>query len=373
MLYRAARLAGLATAVIALTLALASGASLASARQPPGFYFSAPWRAVEVVNMSRQAWFTDVTATGRDSAWAVGDHTGATGTTTTGGFAVRWSGHRWRLMTLPVSPFVPVSVSSRGSSGVWIFGYRPVAGVDADKYPAYALVFKNGHWHIRVLPSGPKISWEVLWDLQSAVVTDQNVWVVGTAQNPDATHVRSVLWHWNGSAWTSHPLPVGGADSLSAAPGAVWVTTLAANGRTTAYQWTGVSWRRWRLPYVTLGTVAVDAPHNLWIGGAAGQDTTTYLLHWNGRRWTRGETPLSADLGTSFADGHGGVWFSQWAHWTGGKWYEPSAWPTWRGCSGTGTGELAAVPGTTAVWFVGVCLSGHDDFSRPIIGLTGRL
>jgi hypothetical protein len=322
--------------------------------------------------MNRQAWFTDITATGPDNAWAVGAHSGAATTATTGGFAIRWNGKRWLPVRLPVSPFVPVSVSARGRSGIWIFGYRPA--LNSDHHVADALVFTDGHWRILPLPLGPTIFWEYDWDLQSAVVSGRDVWVIGSLVTVSHSESRSVLWNWNGSRWSSHPLPVSGADSVSAVPGAVWVTTVATDRRTTAYQWTGRSWRRWRLPYVTDGSIAADSGDNVWIGGAGKQTgNTTYMLHWNGRRWSRAQTPLSVPLGDTFADGHGGVWFSQWAHRSGRKWYEPSAWPTWRGCNGNGTGALAPVPGTTAVWFAGVCQSGRANFDRPILGITGRL
>ncbi len=372
-----ARLIAITAAATGLVLSAGAGSAQAAtsgaATGQTGFYFGPPWRAVEVVKLSRQAWFTGVTATGPDSAWAVGAD--ATGTEATGGFAMRWNGKTWRQVALPVSSFVPVSVSARGQSGIWIFGYRPEHGVDANLYPADALVWNKGSWRVIPLPSGPTISWTYIWNLQSAVVSAHDVWVIGESQGLNETNVHSVAWNWNGSAWAAHQLPVDGADSVSAVPGAVWVATVANDGISTAYQWTGRAWRRWRLPYVIQGSVTADSAHSVWIGGggSTGKNPTTYLLHWNGRRWSRTQTPLAQALGTTASDGHGGVWFSQFARYSDGTWYEPSAWPTWRGCNGTGSGALAAVPGTSATWFVGVCTSGKYDFSRPIIGVTGKL
>lgn len=376
---RRAQLVTIAAAVAGLVFSAGIGSvqasSSAAATGQTGSYPGPTWRAVKVVKLNRQAWFQDATATGPDDAWAVGDLVGATGTASTGGFAMRWNGTNWRRVALPVSSFVPVSVSARGQSGIWIFGYRPEANVDANLFPADALIWNKGSWRVLPLPASASISWTYLWDLQSAVVTADDVWVLGTTQGINATNVHSVLWNWNGSAWIRHPLPVAGADSLSAVPGAVWVVTVANNGISTAYQWTGSLWRRWRLPDVIQGTVAADSAHSVWIGGGSTSKNrpTTYLLHWTGRGWSRSQTPLAEVLGTTTSDGRGGVWFSQWAHFSRGKWYEPSAWPTWRGCNGTGSGAVAAVPGTSATWYAGICSSGKDDYMRPIIGLTGRL
>jgi hypothetical protein len=249
--------------------------------------------------MTGPAWFTGITATGKDSSWAVGERSAATGDPATGGFAAAWNGKRWRTVALPVSPFVPVSVSSRGKSGIWILGYKPK--LTNGYVTAEALVY-TGRWHVLPLPAGLTLFWTYLGDLQSAVVTSSDVWVIGSSDAGAGSQFHSVLWNWNGHGWAGHPMPVYDADSansVSAVPGAVWVTTLAI-ARSSAYQWTGGSWRKAKLPYV-------------------------------------------------------------------------SEWPAWPGCDSTGTGELAPVPGTTATWFAGVCFGGRTDYSRPILGITGRL
>jgi hypothetical protein len=349
---------------------LASGSAHASP-SPPGFYFIPAWRATEVVPMNRPAWFQGVVATGRDDAWAVGQVSAPRSTAITGGFALRWNGRQWLRMQLPLAGFVPVSVSARGSSGVWIFGYRPDAS-NPTASAAYALIYRNGTWRTLALPSGPTVSWTFLWDLQSAVVSSHDVWVIGTSYGTNETHVRSVLYNWNGSGWSANPLPSGGANSLAAVPGAAWVTTVGAGGVTTGWQWNGAVWIRHKLPYVLDGSVAVYSADKAWITGAGGP--SSYLLTWDGRRWSRALTPVGGNWGAATSDGRGGVWFGQWAVKRGATWYQPSALPSWRGCAGAGADAVVTpVPGTNALWLVDSCFTGHSDFSRPVIGITGRL
>jgi hypothetical protein len=370
---RAARIVGLLVALAGLFVGLDPGVGQASS-SPPGFYFTAPWRGTQVVQLNRPAWFQGVAATGADNAWAVGDVTAPHTATTTGGFAVRWNGKHWLRMQLPLSGFVPVSVSARGSSGVWIFGYRPDT-TNALASAAYALIYRNGKWRTLALPSGPTISFAFLWDLQSAVVSSHDVWVIGTSYDTDETHVRSVLYNWNGSKWSADPLASGDAYSLAAVPGAAWVTTIASGAVTTAWRWNGAVWLRHKLPYVTDGSVAAYSAAKAWITGSGGQDsTTTYLLTWNGRHWSRVQTPVAGNWGAATSDGHGGVWFGQWALRRGATWYEPSSLASWRGCDGAwADAVVTSVPGTNAMWLVGGCLTGPSGFSRPVIGMTGRL
>lgn len=346
----------------------------ASTGGPPGFYPIAPWRAFEEVKLRHLAGFQGVVATSRNDAWAIGQEAAGHGPAVTGGFALHWNGVRWVRVGMPVSRFIPVSVSARGSSGTWIFGYQADPS-NVLQSRAYAAVWNHGRWQVIPLPSGPSISWTFLNDLQSAVVSGQDVWVIGTSYGLNETHIRTMLWNWDGSGWTSSTLPAAGPESLAAVPGATWVTTVAGRAAaTTAWEQTGSGWRRYRLPYVSDGTVAIDSPANAWIAGGSSGRAVTYMLHWNGHRWTRSRTPLAGDWGTATSDGHTGVWFGQWTHETGGRWYEPTALPSWRGCAGSGADAVVApVPGTTALWLVDTCLTAHDASEFPVIGIRGRL
>ncbi len=361
--------AALVSALALLTSAAAMPAA-ASAAHPAAFCCrnAPPWRGVTEFKLKHEGWFVDVEATSRDAAWAVGDT--ATGTDTTGGIAARWNGHRWRTVTLPISGFVPVSVSASQGSGVWIFGYQVLSDTDGSNFPAYALVWTAGHWQVHQLPSAGA-EWDVLGDLQSAVFGDDDVWVTGNGQDDQGETTGNVMWNWNGSGWTRYPLHVSGVRSVSGSSGDnVWVAAQQDYGRTIALQWNGVAWHKARVPYISIASVVADSLNNVWLAGAGSDDHVTVgaVEHWNGSRWSRIliDPALNPNQMAS-TDGHGGVWFSDFAHESRGVWYVPTALPSWHGCRfGLGAGKVAAIPGTSAAWFAGAC-------AGPAIAIDGHL
>jgi hypothetical protein len=361
--------AALASGLVLLSSAAATPAAASSAR-PAAFCCrnAPPWRGVTQFKLKHDAWFVDVEATSRDAAWAVGDT--FTQGEATGGIAARWNGHRWRTVALPLTGLVPVSVSASKGSSVWIFGYQVLPDTDANNFPAYALTWTAGHWQVHQLPSAGA-EWDVLGDLHSAVLGDDDVWVTGNGQNDLGETTGNIMWNWNGSGWTGYRLHVAGVRNVSASTGDnVWVAAQRTNGRTIALRWDGVAWRKVAVPSILIASVVVDSQHNVWLAGAA---YANHILagaveHWNGSHWSR--TLLDPVLNPNeiaSTDGHGGVWFSDFAHESRGVWYVPTALPSLRGCSfGLGAGMVAAIPGTSAAWFAGAC-------AGPAIAIDGHL
>jgi hypothetical protein len=327
-----------------------------------------PWRGVTDVKLRHAGWFVDVEATSRTAAWAVGDT--FTGTQATGGVAARWNGKRWSQVKLPLAGFVPVSVSARKGSSVWIFGYQNVPATNGADLPADAVVWRAGHWHVLALPSAGA-AWDVLGDLQSAVLSDDDVWVTGNRKNSLGEETDNIVWNWNGSSWTGYPLHVLGVRNVSGPSGDnVWVAAQRADGQTVALRWNGVAWRKVRVPSISVASVVADSARNVWLTGAGSRNGVTVgaVEHWNGKRWAR--TILDPVLNPNELasnDGHGGVWFSDFAHESRGVWHVPRALPSWHGCRfGLGTGMVAAIPGTSAAWFAGVC-------DGPAMAIDGHL
>ncbi len=325
------------------------------------------WRGVADFNIRHADAFVDVEATSRSAAWAVGDT--LTGKALTGGVAAHWNGKRWRQVKLPLTDFVPVSVSAAKGSSVWIFGYQVVPATNGADLPADALVWTAGHWQVMALPSAGA-AWDVLGDLQSAVISDDDVWVTGNQKNSLDEETDSIMWNWNGSHWTGYPLHVLGARNVSASSGDnVWVAA-GRTDQTVALRWNGAAWRKVRIPYINDASVVADSPRNVWLTGAGSQDGVTVgaVEHWNGKRWTRTRLdPVLNPNQLASTDGHGGVWFSDFAHESRAVWYVPTALPSWHGCRfGLGAGKVAAIPGTSAAWFAGIC-------DGPAIAIDGHL
>jgi hypothetical protein len=364
--------AALASSLVLLSsVAAAAAAPAAGSSARPGAFCcrnAPPWRGVTEFKLKRDGWFVDVEATSRDSAWAVGDT--LTQGPLNGGVAAHWNGNRWRMVTLPISGFVPVSVSASKGSSVWIFGYQVLPDTTTNNFPGYALVWTAGAWQVHQLPSAGA-EWDVLGDLQSVVFGDDDVWVTGNGQNDLGETTGNIMWNWNGSGWTGYRLHVAGVRNVSASSGDnVWVAAQRTNGRTIALRWDGVAWRKVAVPSILIASVVVDSQHNVWLAGAA---YANHILvgaveHWNGSHWSR--TLLDPVLNPNeiaSTDGHGGVWFSDFAHESRGVWYVPTALPLLRGCSfGLGAGMVAAIPGTSAAWFAGAC-------AGPAIAIDGHL
>jgi hypothetical protein len=357
-----------------------AGASQAAAARPSvGFRFGPPWRVSKVIKVSSSALFEGVAATGRDSALAIADT--FRGVDRLGGFAMHWNGKGWRRLSFPVRGFVPVSVSEKGNSGAWVFGWViPTQGETFDKVRALALVRQAGHWHVMRLPAGARINWVTDDDLQSAVAGPESAWVVGSSQNAGGTDIHAILWHWNGSAWTRDQLHVADVTSISAAsPGDAWaVGNNRADGTMAAFRWRGQAWDRVTIPAITHATVAADSAADVWVAGAPvrpGHEDFALTLNWNGHRWRRLLAPVEAGLGLAAPDGRGGVWLGMWAHRTGGQWRVPSRLPSARGCDGAeGNPPVAAIPGTRAAWLAGTCpAQGNVNRGIPFLAISGRL
>jgi hypothetical protein len=370
------RLGWVAVALCAVLLSVASApAGASTARSGPFCCRSAPpWRGVAGFRLSRTAGFVDVVGLGRDDAWAVGD----TGVATTGGIAAHWNGKAWRQVPFPLKHFVPVSVSAREGSNAWVFGYQYDAAVSGEDWRAYALEWAAGKWQLSQLPSAGA-AWDVLGDLQSAVLSNDDVWVTGNGLDNLGQPTNNLAWNWNGSDWTSYPLHIAGVGSISASSGSnVWVAGAGSTDRTFALRWNGTRWRRAHVPNLTKASVVADSARSVWLTGSVMRNGVAVgaVAHWNGAHWSAislippvlvGQSPASTDW-------RGGLWFGRYAHESGGTWYVPTALPSWHGCQfGLGAGTVAAIPGTSAAWFAGACGRGHSTRLIPAIAIDGRL
>jgi hypothetical protein len=366
----------LAVAVIAAAALLAPSAAVAAGTGPahparPSYLAAAPWRATDAIKLGKSGWFTDVEATSRDDAWAVGDVYQAT--VAVGGFVTRWNGSRWQRVALPIGGFVPVSVSASKGSSVWVFGYQDNP---ADGYPADALTWSAGQWRVIPLPA-QGATWIVLGDLQSVVLSDDDVWVTGNAENSTGTTGGNVMWNWNGSHWIRYRLRTEGVRGISgSSPDNVWAITQGSHGVSTALRWNGVSWRVMRIPFIESVSVVAQGADHAWIAGAGRAFGSAKVLYGTARRWSAIPTPpVPAPFNPAASDGHGGLWFNMFEHYTGGQWYSavPPV-PAWHGCGfGLGAGVVAAIPGTSAAWLADGCSKTPTGRVTPVIAIEGRL
>jgi hypothetical protein len=99
------------------------------------------------------------------------------------------------------------------------------------------------------------------------------------------------------------------------------------------------------------------------VGSVLGDVGTTYLVHWNGAKWSRASFPYAGFANTPVvSDGHGGIWLSidsgrapktflWFCHYSTGHWTRTVV-PSYAGQQPT-VDYLAWIPGTSSVWGVG--------------------
>jgi hypothetical protein len=246
------------------------------------------------------------------NAWAVGSQTG-TGASQT--LIEHWNGSSWAVVPSP-SPGANLNVlddvRAASPSSIWAVGrFRDSAGRDRTLIE---------HWNgvtWTVVPSpGPDGS-----ELTAIrVVSARDAWAVGDYFN--GTQSRTLILRWNGTVWKRVASPNPGAptnsDVLAAVSGTssanAWAVGQSTNGNTTRtliLHWNGKRWAPAPSPSPgsadELFAVAASSATNAWAAGSTARGTgggssatSTLILHWNGRSWTRSRSPSGAAGSNSF-------------------------------------------------------------------------
>jgi hypothetical protein len=165
---------------------------------------------------------------------------------------------------------------------------------------------------VGLAPSGPAAAGAGAWtqvaapnpgvqftNLQSVDArTDSDGWIVGYVQPPTASPTYPISLHWNGTAWSSVPVPLLGIGttlwgvSASAADDAWAVGSVSTHSpgyhivtSPAAMHWNGASWTPATVPGgSTLFGVADLGPADAWAVGDS-------VKHWDGTAWTSVTTP----------------------------------------------------------------------------------
>lgn len=165
------------------------------------------------------------------------------------GVIERWNGTSWKAVATPSpggtgdNPLSAVDASSK--SDVWAVGYYGLAD-----HTAQTLVerWRGTSWsHV----SSPNPGGTARANMLRGVVamSASNVWAVGGYH--DGVTFRTLVEHWNGTAWTTIPSPNVGTDDFLSSVAALSVTNIWAVGdfnngaarQTLIEHWSGKSWR----------------------------------------------------------------------------------------------------------------------------------
>jgi hypothetical protein len=255
------------------------------------------WSVVSSPNPSSQNALYSVAAISTSDVWATGyQNSGSRWTTLT----EHWNGSTWSVVPSP-NPGTGNNyinwVDAVSSSDVWAIGFYEGQGT------VQSLI---EHWNgstWSVVPSPNPGS--IYNNLQGvAAVTANNVWTVGLYQNSGGPR-RTLVEHWNGSAWSTINSPnVGSADNALARVAAVSPSTLWAVGY---YMSTGVAQtltERYTDPCITptatpTGTIPTSTPTNTSTNTRTATNTPTFTPT---RTPTPTDTPTTTPCAIYFTD-----------------------------------------------------------------------
>lgn len=210
----------------------------------------------------------------------------------------------WSIVDSPDAPdkisSTFTSVSALSPNDVWAVGK---AGNDLNPSGTLGapLVqhFDGSQWTIVevALPSNSNVV--ELNDIEA--ISPNNVWAVGSYGNTFSAYTKTLIEHWDGTAWTIIPTPdqpEGGygselhaITSVNGNPNNLWaVGTYSTSTQQVPIilHWDGVSWTSSKIPAqayngALYGVVALS-PRDVWAVGN-NQTNTFFSMRFNGARW----------------------------------------------------------------------------------------
>jgi hypothetical protein len=266
----------------------------------------------------RDAELFGVSAGADGTAWAVGQScTSGCGTSSQVAppMILRWNGASWSQVPLTGAPkdALLLSVSAGPGGAAWAAGYSCTSGCGTTSAANVPLVL---HWNGRAWVRTPVPGSYHAADISGvAAAPGGTAWAVGefcaSACGTTSQQVRTLVLHWNGTAWSlaSSPSPGEQADldRVSTGPaGTAWAVghycasgcgTTTEDDKTLILRWNGRAWSETPSPnaerVTSLNDVAVAPDGTAWAVGVScvascgtdSQQVKMVILRWNGRAW----------------------------------------------------------------------------------------
>lgn len=243
--------------------------------------------------------------------WAVGATAGKT-------LILHWNGTAWGVPPTPPPPATGyrtagglTGVATASNSSAWAVGY---AGTAAS--PMVLMVHWNGAKWARV--TSPAVLTGAGRLNAITVVSATDAWAVGYTGTSTNVTQKTLILHWNGSAWgqVTSPAPIAGAlDAVTATATSGWAVGYIPNGhnfpKSLAVRLSGTTWSRANAGSYGIEMLGVaTAGSTSWAIGDTEQQSE--VGHWTGSTWTW-QFPVSAQafyvLG-GIAAGPGGTAFA---------------------------------------------------------------
>jgi hypothetical protein len=240
-----------------------------------------------------RSYLSGVSADSATDAWAVGDK------------ILHWDGTAWSRVKSP-NPGrgnILFGVSADSATDAWAVGRYRKATTHADET---LILHWNGATWSRVEAPSPGAHISELDGVSADSATD--AWAVGYYQNAPSRDQRfhPLILHWNGTVWSRVKSPNPGAHSLLNGVSALTRTGAWAVGfscppagcnaaKSLILHWDGTAWSRVKSPSPgdtspLFGTSALSGT-DAWAAGSYYDgnifNTNTLTLHWNGTSWSR--------------------------------------------------------------------------------------
>ena len=201
-----------------------------------------------------------------------------------------------------------------------------------------------GAWTIVASPKSSTPT-SYLYGISGTSASD--VWAVGYHANATDEDWRTMIRHWNGTAWSAVASPNGPHGGFLYAVAALSPRNAWAVGEGPLIEhWNGIRWSVVASPQVTndqrdparLTGIAAISPTNIWaVGNSFRAGNLTLIEHWNGQKWSVVPGPGSGALqltsiaalpaGAMWAVGVRGRALDRAAseHWNGSRWARTTA------------------------------------------------
>lgn len=341
------------------------------------------WNLVSSPNVSsRSNRLNALAVASANDIWAVGQHS-TSNNSNVQTLTMRWNGSSWAIVASPnphTSRNLLLGVDAVASNDVWAVGVA--GGTTGPNWFGLALHWDGNSWSNVPVPSVGSSGTAELRGVSA--LSSNDVWAVGAYSTPD-TGWWSQPWilHWDGSSWSSIPVPAFGSTSelnavTAVAPNDVWAVgrALESNWKTLILHWDGSTWSRVNSPNLgiygnTLSGVTAVSSGEVWAVGSADNGNSTLTMRWNGSSWNLVASPNGTaraginrnGLQSVTAIASNDVWavgtqaystvgaagqpiyfgYALILHWNGSAWTEvsPAALP--------GTGEDGSLAGVAAV------------------------
>lgn len=306
--------------------------------------------------------FTSVAVISKTDAWAAGVLSNGQGPLLEP-FLRRWNGRSWNPVTITgASGFESQWVAASAAANVWVMG--PSNG----RFTTRVYRFDGSRWHAVPVPAQTALG-------DPVVFGPDDVWARGFRGD------SSDIYHWNGSRWVGYTVGTN-LWQLSGTSGKdVWAVGLNSpggsfTGKIVAYRWNGSHWLTVSMPHpasTELEDIQVSSISDVWISGTQvnGNDTPSFMLHWNGHAWSTVTAPTSLPAASTdlLPDDSGGAWLGPQAHWTGQVWQGP--FPILPTRAAGADGPMGRVSGTASYWLMAGTVNKGSTVEEPSIYLNG--